>query len=283
MQFSIDRLYKTDLAKSIFRLDHCSTPWCVPRTFLDPATTRTLCDECFEVDDSATSTGLATHLCVCISFIAREIKLKFEKCTTEVTAAGNEDDNGKIEKTRAAETVSVPAPAAVVSCKCTFSSQSQNTNLLSDKPQQLKRPPAGRNTSQEANAWQRHLVSRHKLQLVARRSTSMQIAERRLGSKFVTVDASQELFPCGGTSVLHVANTSRTTAAKLTPIILFANQQYFSIKMFSGNVALKRVRQCKRVIICNNPDTIVTNQSNASTVHKENEKPKGKKNMTFKY
>ena len=44
-RFSIDLLYKTDLAKSIFRFDRCSTPWCVPRTFLDPATTRILRDE----------------------------------------------------------------------------------------------------------------------------------------------------------------------------------------------------------------------------------------------
>ena len=44
-RFSIDLLYKTDLAKSIFRFDRCSTPWCVPCTFLDPATTRIQRDE----------------------------------------------------------------------------------------------------------------------------------------------------------------------------------------------------------------------------------------------
>ena len=44
-RFSIDLLYKTDLAKSIFRFDRCSTPWCVPRNFLDPATTRILRDD----------------------------------------------------------------------------------------------------------------------------------------------------------------------------------------------------------------------------------------------
>ena len=35
-----------------------------------------------------------------------------------------------------------------------------------------------------------------------------------------------------------VANTSRTTAAELTPIILFELWQNFSIEMFGGNVAL---------------------------------------------
>ena len=38
-RFSIDLLYKTDLAKTVFRFERCSTPWFVPRTFLDPATT----------------------------------------------------------------------------------------------------------------------------------------------------------------------------------------------------------------------------------------------------
>ena len=36
-----------------------------------------------------------------------------------------------------------------------------------------------------------------------------------------------------------VTNTSRTTAAELTPIILFALWQNFSIEMFGGNVALR--------------------------------------------
>ena len=38
-----------------------------------------------------------------------------------------------------------------------------------------------------------------------------------------------------------VANTSRTTAAELTPIILFALWQNFSIEMFGGNVALNQL------------------------------------------
>ena len=45
-RFSFNLLYKTDLAKSVFRFDCCSTPRYVPRIFLDPATTRILHDEC---------------------------------------------------------------------------------------------------------------------------------------------------------------------------------------------------------------------------------------------
>ena len=44
-----------------------------------------------------------------------------------------------------------------------------------------------------------------------------------------------------------VANTSRTTAAELTPIILFALWQNFSIEMFGGNVALSKNTMCNQL------------------------------------
>ena len=43
-----------------------------------------------------------------------------------------------------------------------------------------------------------------------------------------------------------IANTSRTAAAELMPIILFANRQNFFIEMFGGNVALKPVKRTKQ-------------------------------------
>ena len=67
-------------------------------------------------------------------------------------------------------------PAAVVSCKCNSPRRAKTqicwlTNARRDLqqvetlPRKQKRRPAGRDTSQKANVWQRHSISRHKFQL----------------------------------------------------------------------------------------------------------------------
>ena len=73
---------------------------------------------CFAVYDFVSShlPFLMRHF-VFISSLSGKSRKDFEEGKTEVTAAGNDNDHGMIAEARAAETVPVPAPAAVVSCK----------------------------------------------------------------------------------------------------------------------------------------------------------------------
>ena len=121
----IGLLYKTDLVKSIFRTCR-STPWCVLRTFLDPATARTLSDECFCTCshvvynfDSARLPNSVPNDALCLHSSLHVLEI--EQWVWRVHNRHHSRQrgwSGKIEKVRAAETVSASVPAAVMSCKC---------------------------------------------------------------------------------------------------------------------------------------------------------------------